>query len=564
MQNKNVKSIFIIILLGVVFFGALVVGITLTKNGGKSEQEIKNKNREKNLQQLLNNIDITEIEARKASIELNPTNLAEELPEINKYPLSVEGDGEINIEIFASPEKAGTGTDGWINEIAEEFNHSNANINGKKVTVSIRNMASGLGVDYIISGKYVPDAITPSNELWGKMIISNGVKADIIEKRLVGNVAGIIVSEDVKEKLTDRYGKINIKTVTEATANNEIAMGYTNPQASSTGMNFLLATLYAYDSKNLLSDTAAAGFKAFQSNVPFVAYTTMQMRDAVKSGVLNGLILEYQTFVNTKDLNGYSFTPFGVRHDNPLYSIGTLSDEKKKGLELFAKYCLNEKSQQLATQYGFNQMENYTGGLNKIEGDTIIAAQNLWKKNKDTGKDITAVFVSDISGSMDGEPIIQLKKSLLNGASYINEENSIGLVSYNSEVYINLPIGKFDLNQRALFKGAVEDLYAVGGTASYDAVIVAVDMLLKAKEQNPDTKLMLFLLSDGATNVGHTLDEIKGVVEAYHIPIYTIGYGEEADLEELQKVSEINEAASIDADSDDVVYKIKSLFNSQM
>lgn len=148
------------------------------------------------------------------------------------------------------------------------------------------------------------------------------------------------------------------------------------------------------------------------------------------------------------------------------------------------------------------------------------------------------------------------------GHSIFNKENSIGLVSYSSEVYMNLPINKFDLNQRALFTGAVEDMSANGGTATFDGVLVALDMLLKEKEANPDTKLMMFVLSDGETNNGYSLKDVEGLLKAFEIPIYTIGYN--ANIEALQAISQINEAASIDADSEDVIYKIKSLFNAQM
>lgn len=564
MNNKNVKSLGIILCMAVVFLAVVFVGISLTKNVGKTEKEITKEEAGSSLKKVLDDIDVENVEARKSSIKLTETSLAEELPEIDKYPLSVEGKGEVNIEIFSSPEKAGEGTDGWLIEVAESFNKAGIKVNGKSASVSVRSMASGLGADYIISGKHLPDAFTPSNELWGEMILAQGGNITLEEKRLVGNVAGIIVSEDEKNKLTKKYGSVNMKTITEATANNEIAMGYTDPLASTTGINFLLSTLFAYDDSDLLSEKATAGFKTFQTNVPFVAYTTMQMRDAVKSGSLNGLILEYQTYVNTKDLKSYSFTPFGVRHDNPMYRVGKLSKDKQEALKQFNAYCLNSESQELATEYGFNQLDKYKTELPKINGETISSAQKLWKENKDTGKDITAVFVSDISGSMDGEPINQLKKSLINASSYINEKNSIGLVSFNSNVYINLPIGKFDINQKALFTGAVEDLQAMGGTASYDGVAVAVDMLVKAKEQNPNTKLMLFLLSDGQTNGGHSLKDVKGILESYKIPVYTIGYGDEADLDELARISEINEAASISADSEDVIYKLKSLFNSQM
>ena len=156
----------------------------------------------------------------------------------------------------------------------------------------------------------------------------------------------------------------------------------------------------------------------------------------------------------------------------------------------------------------------------------------------------------------------RLKESLLNSSQFISKDTSIGLVSYSDDVNINLPIGKFDLNQRSLFTGAVKDLKANGGTATLDAVLVATKMLMEEKEKDPDSKLMLFVLSDGNANRGLSLKEIKGILEAYKIPVYTIGYN--ANIQALQNLSQINEAASIDADSEDVVYKLSNLFNAEM
>ncbi len=73
---------------------------------------------------------------------------------------------------------------------------------------------------------------------------------------------------------------------------------------------------------------------------------------------------------------------------------------------------------------------------------------------------------------------------------------------------------------------------------------------------------MLFVLSDGEANSGHTLKEVRPVLESLQVPVYTIGYN--ADLDALKQISSINEAASINADSEDVVYKLKSLFNSNL
>lgn len=485
--------------------------------------------------------------------------LNEVLPDISKYPPQVNNSTPTYIEIFSSTEKAGSGTEGWLTEVARDFNNASITVDGKQVSVRLRGIPSGEAADYITSGKYLPDAYTPSNELWGEMIISKGVKAELVEERLAGNVAGILLTKSKKDELVNKYGEINTRTISEAVANRELTMGYTNPFASSTGLNFLISTLYTFDSNNLLSDNAKAGFESFQTNIPLVAYTTLQMRESAKSGVLDGFVLEYQTYMNTPDIRYYEFTPFGFRHDSPVYAIGELSEEKMKILNEFVEFSQQEKYQTLANEYGFNGFNEYQPEAGPVSGDVIIQAQKLWKEQK---KPICAVFVADVSGSMMGEPLNNLKNSLLKGQYYIGEEHMVGLVSYSNDVNIDLPIAKFDLNQRASFAGAVNDLQAGGGTATFDGIVVAMTMIQEQRAADPDLRPVIFVLSDGETNKGHSLDEIKVIVEDLGIPIYTIGYN--ANIPALQEISSINEAASINADTDDVIYKLRNLFNAEM
>lgn len=184
------------------------------------------------------------------------------------------------------------------------------------------------------------------------------------------------------------------------------------------------------------------------------------------------------------------------------------------------------------------------------------------EREKDGNKPVAAVFVADVSGSMDGEPLNRLKESLLTGQKYLGRDNSIGFVSYSTDVTINLPIGKYDLNQQSMFVGAINSLEASGNTATFDGIVVAMKMLQDEMAANPDVKPLIFVLSDGETNVGHSLDDIRELIKAYKIPVYTIGYN--ANIQALQSISSINEAASINADTDDVVYKIGQLLNVQM
>ena len=560
-ENKG-KIIGTMCLMAVIVAGVVGGGMVLTKNIGKSEREISHEEAMEDLPKLLKKINVTTVEPRKAQVQIGGTSLIDELPDISKYPLSVSGDGDIDIEIFSSTEKSSKGTDGWLNEVADNFNDEDFEIDGYDVSVSVRPVASGLSVDYIVSGKYVPHAFTPSNELWGKMIEAEGADIELIDKSIVSNTAGILVSKDTYSEIEKKYDSVSINSVIQATVDGTIAMGYTNPYASSTGLNFLVSALNCFDSSDMLSTRAVESFIDFQANVPFVAYTTLQMREAAESGALDAFIMENQTLYNDPSLKNYKFIPFGVEHNNPMYSLGNLTSEEQEILDMFIEYCKNDESQKLADKYGFNQIKDYKSDIPEIEGTSLISAQKLWKEEKDAGKPVVAVFVADTSGSMDGEPIAQLKRSLINASQYIGEDNSIGLVTYNNDVQINLPIAKFDINHRAYFTGAVEDMSPFGSTATFDGVAVAADMLMKAKEDNPDAKIMMFVLSDGVTNIGCSLKDVSGIIQALEIPIYTIGYN--ADLEELGKLSAINEAASVNADSDDVVYALKNLFNAQV
>ncbi|MCL1917106.1 MAG: extracellular solute-binding protein [Peptococcaceae bacterium] len=62
---------------------------------------------------------------------------------------------------------------------------------------------------------------------------------------------------------------------------------------------------------------------------------------------------------------------------------------------------------------------------------------------------------------------------------------------------------------------------------------------MDAKSRNPNTKLMLFVLTDGESNRGFVFKDIENIAKGTRIPIYTIGYN--ADLDVLQELSDINE-----------------------
>ena len=550
-MDKRTKGIVTVGVLMIIVMVAVIIGVVVKRAGNISSGGggISGTKQDMTLDEMYNELDVEQATPVKGTVTLDTPDLYDELPEIDKYPLSVEGSGDVDIEIFTSGEKAGKDNDSWLIDVASSFNSSDVKTSdGKTVSMSVRSVPSGTAADYIISGKYLPDLYTPSNTLFGEYAISNNGSLELYADRLVGNTAGILVKKD--------SGYTTADEVIKAVQDNKITMGYTNPQTSATGLNLLLTLLRGGDDN----------FTKFNANIPYVAYTTQQMRDSASNGTLDAMLSEYQAYINDNNLTSmYDFIAFGVRHDNPVYicnKSGKTAAELE-GVKLVVDYCKSDEMQKIAAQKGFNANDDYTSA-EEFSGAQVTQGLKTYKKTKDNGKDIIAVFVADCSGSMDGDPMNQLKNSLTNGAQYINDNNYVGLVSYSNSVTIEVPIAQFDLNQRSYFQGAVNNLIASSGTASYDAVVVAVKMITEAKAQHPDAKCMLFLLSDGYANNGYSMDEITSALRTSGIPVYTIGYGDDADTGELARLSGINEAASINADSDDIIYKIKSLFNSQL
>ena len=568
-MNKS-KTPLVIAVIGAIITMVMIMAVINRSSSNKEKPEPSTGNKitidnpEEKLQKALKDIQILSAEPIKGTVDYSDKGPAN-LPNIEtKYPLTVVGEGDVNIEIFSTSEKAGKKNNGWLNETAEEFNNQRNRLsNGKIISVSVRSIPSGASSDYIANNVYIPQAYTPSNELFGKLAAEQGAKLKLEAESLVSNTAGIAISRTVASSVKSKYGSVTFENIVDAVVAGELQMGYTYPYTSATGLNFLINALQHFDSGNILSDSAVSTFQQLQKSIPFVCYTTDQMVNAMQSGTLQAGVVEFQAYTNSAVLKGgYDFIPFGYKHSNPLYSVGDLTADQQAALNTFLDFALSSGPQAHAKEYGFDPDNSFGYNTKDISGSDIISAQRLWKEEKDSGTPTIALFIADVSGSMTGDPLNRLKDSLLEASKNIRSDNYVGLITYNDNVTLNLPIAQFDLEQRSYFAGAVEKMKAGGNTATYDALLVGINMINEYKESIPSAKTMIFVLSDGRCNRGVEYNPAAGIVSHYGIPIYTIGYNEEIDS--LKDLSSINEAVYIDADSDDVVYELSALFNAQM
>ena len=547
---------------------ASVLALSLAGCGG----EVRTENNRKTMSyddavsemtSLLKKVDTKTVSNPVLDIYMSETSKADALDDIDTFPITVRGNGDIDIEVAAATEMSADAPDDWMNVVAKNFNREGYKIGGKTVSVTVRKITSGEAMTYILDGGYQPEIFAPSNYAWGEMLKAGGVRIIKLADRIAGNTAGILIKKDVYDKFLEKYKEATVGNVLDATINKDLLFAYTNPYTSSTGLNILTAMLKSFDESDPLSADATQKLLEYQKSSPPVAYTTAVLRQSAAKGVINAMVMEEQAYINTPELKSYQYIPAGIRHDHPVYTFEWASDEEQQAAKMFTEYCQNKESQDLATEKGFNRHDDYEGQDPGMTGTDFLNAQKVWKQNKNGGKPIIAVFVADVSGSMDGEPLNALKRSLINGAEYIGSENYIGLVSYANDVMINLPIKEFDATQRAYFSGEVKALSAGGGTATYDAVLVGLDMLRQKSEEIQGAKMMLFVLTDGAQNEGYSLDRIKGIVGGMEVPVYSIAYNY-SDTKDLETLSGINEAACIKADSTDIANQLRNLFNVQI
>jgi len=541
------KSGFLKLAMLALFIIVVVLGVVrVTKYSGKTKGVKSELVSEEKLNNLYSRIDVNKRIQTKTDpkfVFVDSTEAQEEiLPDISEYPVLVNATTSNFITIMASQEK-----NNWLKTVAEQFNKDNS------VSVSVRSIPSNDGINFITSesNSVIPDVYAPSSDLYGELLIGKNVPVKLIG-HTAKNVSGIILSQKKKDDLIKKYKNIDEKTIISAVVNGDILVSYVDPKKDEDGFNFIITVLPTDDPDML---------RQFQDNIPFIAYNADQLEKCLINGTLDAIISNNHSFVTQSRFKSYTFIPFGLRRDNPFYEVALEDTLKKSIAKKFVDFLNSDASQKIATEAGFNRNNDYANAI-KISG--VEAAQRFinFQKEKNGSSDLTAVFVADISGSMEGAPLLAVKGALNQLIETINSNVNIGFVTFSDRPNIILPIDKFDIEQRKLFSQSVKELKASGGTAMYDAIIVAQKMLVDAKKRNPKSRLIMFVLTDGESNRGHSLGDVKDMTAGLRIPIYTIGYN--GNFEVLKTLSDINEAVSINAETDNVINRLNGLLNSQM
>jgi len=142
---------------------------------------------------------------------------------------------------------------------------------------------------------------------------------------------------------------------------------------------------------------------------------------------------------------------------------------------------------------------------------------------------VHCVFLLDISGSMEGERLESVKRSLHCILTFLTPVDRITLISFNDVATILLYDIKTTADQKQRMARTIDGLKAGGATNLSSALFEARVVL----NTSSDTKQGLFLLTDGYANTGikedSSINEILSrlLEENSGCSVTTIGYGEE-------------------------------------
>ncbi|MBN2208024.1 MAG: VWA domain-containing protein [Candidatus Coatesbacteria bacterium] len=143
---------------------------------------------------------------------------------------------------------------------------------------------------------------------------------------------------------------------------------------------------------------------------------------------------------------------------------------------------------------------------------------------------VKVALVMDVSGSMLGQKIFEAKNAAMLFVYYMKTLDRAAVVSYESAPHL---VQGFTSVKNDL-RDALLNLDAGGATAMYDGMYLALDL---TKEERGVKAIIAF--TDGLENNStHSEQELLDYASQTGIPIFTIGYGTDADEDALRRIAE--------------------------
>ncbi len=357
--------------------------------------------------------------------------------------------------------------------------------------------------------------------------------------------------------------------------------GHTDPYVSSTALSTLIAEYYAsalynasFSGRRLTMDivddpAVQQGVRDIETLIRHYSRRTTEFKEYIAQGpeYLDFVALEENDliYINQGKTN---ITPperlvalypaegtFWHEHPYGVVQADWVTAEQAQAARVFTEYVRTPLVQEKVMAAGFRPVIPEVQlsypfvpelGVDNDQPSTVLfvpdpaviaTIQESWSYVKKQA-DIWLAF--DVSGSMQGDKLQQAKQAALLFLDNTELQNRVGLITFNTEVRVEVPLGNLETNKAAL-QETIRGLVAERNTALYDALIESVNMFDQTDDQNRIRAIVM--LSDGADTASvQQLRDAKDVIESRRgdlnpVIVIPVAYGADADIQTLNSIA---------------------------
>jgi Ca-activated chloride channel family protein len=437
-------------------------------------------------------------------------------------------------------------------------------------------------VDRINSGESF-DAILPPNGAYPVLALTHKPLAR--EKLFYSRVALGVKTSKAHALGWDRRAP-TWSDVVHAVKERKFVFGMTNPTSSNTGMSalFAVASSIAKKTEDLSAEEVdREALKQFLAGQKLTAGSSGWLADAYlrDEAQLDGLV-NYEAVLLRLNERPDLHEPLTVIYpqDGVIsadYPLMLISEAKRPAYDRLVKALRSDTFQSGPVARTYLRPSNPNAPRSpKLSGDVVaeLAFPNrlevidavLAAYQSELRRPATSIYLLDVSGSMAGPRIAQVKNALaiLTGAEpgsvtarfvRFQQRERVLLIPFSTRPGDPATFGFDDPKSQAASYQALRDyangLHTGGGTAIYSALATAYDLARQELARDPDRLVTIVLLTDGENNHGLSYEDFRAQLEgsqagASSAPrTFPILFGE-ASSSELEEIARLTGGRAFD------------------
>jgi Ca-activated chloride channel family protein len=449
-------------------------------------------------------------------------------------------------------------------------------------------------VDRINAGEPF-DAILPPNGAYPVLALTRKPLAR--EKLFYSRVALGVKTSKARALGWDRRAPTWIEVV-QAVKDHKLVYGMTNPTSSNTGMSALFAVASAIAKKTedlSVDEVDREKLKDFLAGQKLTAGSSGWLAEAYvrDQARLDGLVNYEAVLLRLNEQPGLS-EPLTVIYpqDGVIsadYPLMLLSETKRQAFEQLVAALRSDAFQAgpVARMFLRPSDPNVSRSA-KLSGDAVaelsfpnrleVIDAVLAAYQSELRRPATSIYLLDVSGSMRGKRIEQVKNALavLTGAEgnsvtarfvRFQRRERVVLVPFSSAPWeparFALEDAKTEADSYQALRNYAATLQARGGTAIYSALQTAYTLASQELARDPDRVVTVVLLTDGENNRGLSYEEFRTSVETQasaglRVPTFPILFGEASSVE-LDEIARLTGGRAFDGRSANLANVFKEI-----